>query len=191
VVIIEDLDILAAGKTREEIAQLLDLMDSVGNKNQEVMVIFTTNFLGDIDRGALRPGRIDSVIRIAHLDEGGYTRLVKSVIPAARLAAEINYAQVAEAFKDFLPAFASETARKALLYSMSRTGTGEELVTTDDLLAAAALMRDQKELMDRAHEATRNAPTLDETLVATVARVLRSTRISQEYDPFVVDENVK
>jgi transitional endoplasmic reticulum ATPase len=191
VVFIEDLDILAANRSREDIVKLLDLMDSVSNKNQEVMVVFTTNFLGEIDRGVLRPGRIDAVIRIEHLDAEGYEKLVRSVIPAAQLAAEVNFAVVAEAYREFLPAFASGAAKRAYLYHLSRNNGQPSQITTDDLVAAAEGLQHQKTLMDAAHEAERAKPTLGAVVASTFADVLRNTEVNGWQTEVELDDAIR
>jgi len=181
VVFIEDFELLTEGKSREEVDRILDLMDSVSTKGQEVIGLLTTNFLEKIDKAALRPGRIDHIISIEGLEGDGYTTLVKSIIPAAQLAADVNYQAVAEAFKGFYPAFASEAAGKAILYSLDRTGGRLDTITTEDLLAAAAGVREQLEVQQAAHEASHRQPGIDELLVERMENVLRRTMYEGDY----------
>lgn len=173
---IEDLDLLTAGKTRKELAKLLDALDSVSTKGAEVMALFTTNFAGDIDKGVMRPGRIDSHIVIDTLDQDGYEQLVKVLVRPARLAADISYASVAEAFSEFTPAFAAEAVNTACRIGLVRSGGRPVPVTTEDLVTAAADLRAQKALMDDASEAARTRSTMDEVLTREVTGILNRTR---------------
>ena len=68
--------------------------------------------LEEIDQATLRPGRIDHTIHVGELEADGYLRLVRSIIPAAKLAADVNYESVATAFAGLYPAFAAEAVRR-------------------------------------------------------------------------------
>jgi transitional endoplasmic reticulum ATPase len=174
VVWVEDLDVISAGKTRAEITRLLDVLDNIQVKGQEVMAGFTTNFAKTIDKGVLRPGRIDSVIHIGSLDAGGYERLVKVLI-APGLLGEVDYKQVAEAFHGFLPAFAVEAAQRAIRYSVIRDPSRPPKITTRDLVEAAKGLYAQLQLVEGAGEAAHAKPTMDTVLTSHVEEVIRRT----------------
>jgi hypothetical protein len=175
VVAIEDFDLMTADKDREEIDQVLDALDSASTKGQEVMGLFTTNFLEEIDMAALRPGRIDHIITFDQLDNDGYLQLLKAIIPAAQLAADINYDSIAEAFSGLYPAFASEAVNKAVLYSIDRSNGDPGAITTDDIIAAIAGVREQLSFMDKAKEAERRHPSIDDLLTGKVEGVIERT----------------
>jgi transitional endoplasmic reticulum ATPase len=175
VVMIEDVDIISAGQSREKIVRVLDALDSVSVKGNQIIAVFTTNFAEEIDRGLLRPGRVDAIIEIDVLDAEGYEKLVRSVLPPVRLAADINFRVVAEAFAEFLPAYASEAARQAYLSALKDSKGHSFQVTTELLLAAASDLSEQKKKMDAADEAKRFTPSIDSTLEDRVTEILNRT----------------
>jgi hypothetical protein len=155
VVFFEDLDVVAEPQEGPEdpgkISQLLDLFDGVANKNTPIVAVVTTNHVERIHRGMLRPGRLDAVVHIGELDGEGVETLVRSVLPE-KLRGKIDYGQSAEAMKGFLPAFIKEAAERALRFAVARSDGEVQQVNTEDLVAAAASLRPQLELMENAGE---------------------------------------
>lgn len=147
----EDLDVVAQGHSERQISSLLDSLDGIRAKGADVVAAMTTNHIDRIQKGVLRPGRIDAVIRIEGLDAAGYEKLVRVTLPT-ELQGDIDYGKVATAFEGFLPAFAKEAVDRATRYSVSRNGGNPGVITTDDLVHAANGLRPQLELMESAHE---------------------------------------
>jgi hypothetical protein len=175
VVWIEDLDVLVANKSREEITALLDALDSVSTKGAEVIAGYTTNFPGVMDKGVLRPGRLDSVIHVGQLDAAGHERLVKATIPTGILDPETDFTAVAEALDGYLPAFTVEAAQRALRYAVSRSGGEPDSITTEDLVNAANGLRPQFDLASGASEAKHGKPTVDKLLTGKIEEVFSRT----------------
>jgi ATPase family associated with various cellular activities (AAA) len=151
VVWFEDIDIVAAGKDEEQVSKLLDSLDSITNKGVAVVAGFTTNHVDKIQKGVLRPGRLDAVIHIGALDDAAMEKLIRATLPAD-LTGNIDFATVVKAFAGFLPAFAKEATDRAIRYSLVR-GSGDPLpVETDDLVNAARGLRPQLALMEEANE---------------------------------------
>lgn len=179
VVWFEDIDTLAKGGTEEDISVLLDALDGITSKGGEVIAGFTTNFVERIQRGVLRPGRLDAVIHIGELDKGGFEKLVKNLIPANLLAKDINYDRVANAFAGFLPAFASEAISRAMRYSIARNNGRPENITSDDLVNAAIGLRPQLDMMNGAKDGA-NVATLDSVLTNKVSDVIDRTKLVKD-----------
>jgi ATPase family protein associated with various cellular activities (AAA) len=180
VVWVEDIDVLIANKSRDEIKGLLDALDSVSTKGAEVIAGYTTNFPGVIDRGVLRPGRLDAVIHIGELDAAGHERLIKASIPASVLDPEVDYAEVTEALHGYLPAFTVDAAHRAIRYAVARTGGEPEQITTNDLVNAAKSLRPQFEMASAANEATHSSPTIEKLVRGELESVLVRTAYSGE-----------
>jgi transitional endoplasmic reticulum ATPase len=178
VVWIEDIDLVASGGSRADIARLLDMLDGVTNKGTEVVAGFTTNYLGEIQKGALRPGRIDAIIELGKLDEAGFKRLVEMHVPAKHRAKDIDYHAVAVAFDGFLPAFAVEAINRAMRYSLHRNHGALTTVATDDLVHAANGLRPQLDLMTGAKEGA-DKTSIDGHLTHLVEGVLKRTSVHE------------
>ena len=158
VVFIEDVDTHTAGGTDMDISRMLEMLDGMGNKGQDIITVFTTNHLDRIQKGALRPGRIDAVIEIGDLDEDGFRKCVTYTVGANQLAEDIDWHAVAEAFDGFRPAFVVEAARRSIRYALGDSPDGEiEVMGTEDLVLAAHSLRPQLELMKGAKEGANKA----------------------------------
>jgi transitional endoplasmic reticulum ATPase len=181
VVFFEDIDVLAEKGDPEAVNRLLDLFDSITNKGAEIVCILTTNHVDRIHKAMLRPGRLDSVIHIGSLDEGGYERLVKALVPTHLLADDIDYHHVSAAFEGFFPAFAKEAVDRAMRYAIDRTGGFPETITTYDLVEAAQGLRPQLLLMESATEGQRS-DTLSGALQRVVEEGLSGTKVMDDDD---------
>lgn len=155
VVFFEDID--REGDTDQAgLAELLDAFDGITSKGGELIVVMTTNRYQDIPKGMLRPGRLDAVIEIAELDRGGTERLIKALVPAGKLDANIDYDAVYAAMDGYLPAFVREAVSSALLFAVDRLSGGQDyVITTDDLVDAAESLRSQFNAHNAAAEGTR------------------------------------
>lgn len=174
----EDLDVIASADgpaDRAKISRVLDVLDGLQGKGSEVMAGFTTNFVEKLDKGVLRPGRLDAVIHVAELDAAGYEQLVRALTPAALLAAGVDMAAVTQAYEGFLPAFAAEATLRAVRYSIARNGGSAGQITTADLIAAAHGMRDHLDLMNRAQHTGSGTVSLEDTLAEVIRRALAGT----------------
>jgi hypothetical protein len=161
VVWFEDIDIVAEGSSEEQVSALLDSLDGIATKGLEVVAGFTTNHVSKIQKGVLRPGRIDAVIHIGALDDAAMTKLIKASL-SADLIGDVDFPTVVKAFAGFLPAFAREATDRAVRYSMVR-GAGTPIpVNTADLVNAANGLRPQLALMEEAHEGIKRSSLAEE-----------------------------
>lgn len=185
VVWFEDIDVVASGENAdpEKISKLLDRLDGIQGKGAEVIAGFTTNFVENLQKGVLRPGRIDAIIHIGELDADGYAKLIKSLVKPQFLGS-IDYEKVPAAMHGFLPAFVSEAIKGALSYALTRNqgSIAGIKITTDDLVNSARALRPQLDLMNGAKEGASGA-TLDSVLKNTFRETLNKTKQN------VVDKN--
>lgn len=178
VVWFEDIDVPAKGKDDEQISVLLDILDGITAKGTEVLAGFTTNEVHKLQKGVLRPGRIDAVIHIGGLDEEGYEKLVKVLISPEYLG-NIDYKRVAEALDGMLPAFAKEAIDRAMRYSISRNNGVPGLIETEDLVHAANGLRPQLELMNDAVAGATIDP-LEKKFAAVISDALHGSKLLDE-----------
>lgn len=161
VVQFEDIDIIANGDgSNQHISQLLDVLDGISTKSSGVVALFTTNHVEKIQKGVMRPGRIDSVIHIGALDRNGTEKLIVSVTDS-RLLGDIDYDVVYAETHDFYPAFVKETVDRAVRYAIARNNGKLAQIETEDLVNSAIGLRRQLELMHAAQEGKKETPSLD------------------------------
>lgn len=174
VVWFEDIDTVAgAVGSSMYLSRLLDALDGMTAKGTEIVAGFTTNHVDRLQKGLLRPGRIDTVIHIGELDAPGIERLIKVTVPS-HLLGKVDYAKVSTAFTGYVPAFAREAIDRAMRYSIARNGGVPDEVTTADLVNAAQGLRAQHALMEDAAEGASGA-TIDTLLTERMEGVLRRT----------------
>lgn len=185
VVVVEDVDLHTSGGSSADISRMLEMLDGIVNKGKEVIALFTTNHLDKIQKGALRPGRIDAIIEISGLDEAGFKKLVALTIGADYLADDVDWAEVAKAFEGFLPAFVVEAARRSQRFAMSRNEGRPGVMTTRDLINAAHSLRPQLDLMDGAKEGA-NRHTLTDNVREVIEDVVGRSRVVGWSEPLQV-----
>lgn len=172
VVVIEDIDIHASSGSSVEISKMLEMLDGVVNKGKEIVALFTTNHIDELQRGALRPGRIDAIIEIGQLDEAAFRRLITRKLGEKYLATDIDWAEVSVAFNGYMPAFVAESAARAQFYAMARNNGQPSIISTHDLVAAADSARPQFKLMQDAREGA-DVVTLDGLIDERISDVLK------------------
>lgn len=175
----EDIDVVAGeGVSNDmQVSKILDMLDSVTTKGTEVLAGFTTNHIAKIQKGVLRPGRLDAVIHIGHLDPAGFEKLVKLTVPTSKLDANVDFQKVSEAMTGFLPAFVTEACQRAVRYNIAANNGKATKIGTADLVNAANGLRPQLELMERAQEGVKTSEGLD----AALSNLLNQTKI-MDYD---------
>lgn len=156
------------------VSKVLDILDGASTKSTEIMACFTTNHVEKLQKGVLRPGRLDSIIHVAHLDSEGFEKLIRQTLPAGSLDPKVDFGQVATAFDGYLPAFAVEAVHRAMRFQIARTAGKPQKITTEDLVAAANDLRRQLELMEDARESKTVVP-FSESFKQLVAEVTNNT----------------
>jgi transitional endoplasmic reticulum ATPase len=137
VVFAEDINRVVSGDRDAEMDKIFNVVDGIDRKNDEVMMILTTNDLEDIHEGMLRPGRIDSVITITPPDAVAAAKLVKHygrniIDPAA------NLEHVGQMLDGQIPAIIREAVERSKLAAIGDTKPGETLVVRAKHLEVAA-----------------------------------------------------
>jgi transitional endoplasmic reticulum ATPase len=180
VVGIEDIDVLAQAGNEEDNSKLLELFDGIAVKNNEVMVVMTSNRAAEMHKGMLRAGRIDAAIEIGPLDEPGVERLIKVSIPDGKLDTKIDWPRVHEAMKGYEPAFIKETFVSAQRAAIVRSESLNYRLTTEDFEAAALLLKPQHELHDNAKDKT-DQLNIGDLIERHVADTLQQHKVDDDY----------
>lgn len=152
----EDMEKLAT----KDRAKVLDILDGTNSKGFRRVTIGTTNFLEQIDRAMLRPGRFDAVEFCGLPDLSAFTQLVKVLIRESDRG-EIDYAEAFPYFEGYSYAFISNAVQIIVRAAINRAkGDLDALqVTTQDLIDAANAVRGHFDLMQE--EVVKERPVLD------------------------------
>jgi transitional endoplasmic reticulum ATPase len=127
--------------------EILNTIDGIEAKGTEIMVVLTTNHVGEINRAMLRPGRLDAVIPVRAPDAKAVESLVRLYARTLLVDGE-DLSLVGETLKGQIPAVIREAVERSKLSAIHNQKPGEGLeITADDLLVAAAGMKAQIELL--------------------------------------------
>lgn len=171
VIFAEDIDRAVTGERTDEMDKILNTIDGVDTKTNEVMVILTTNHLENINAAMLRPGRLDNVINVEPPDAEAVEKLVR--LYARDLVAKgENLEGVGKKLAGQIPAVIREVVERSKLYAIAR-GTGDLTVTGKDLEYAADEMTHHLSLLkvkptDLRHPMEKAASIIATALIPTV-----------------------
>ncbi len=136
VIFAEDINRIVAGKRDAEMDELFNVIDGVDRKNDEVMLVFTTNDIDEIHPGMIRPGRIDTIITVTPPDAEATERLIRLY---GRGLVDVN-ADLTEASRKLagqIPAIIREAVERSKLAAIE-DNTGGPLVVGSSHLEIAA-----------------------------------------------------
>lgn len=141
VIFAEDVDSVLAGEGRsEDVNSILNTIDGVEGKHDEVMIIFSTNHPEKINRALLRPGRLDAVITIEAPDAEASERLVR-MYAKNTLSPDADLREVGQKLAGSIPAAIREVVERAKLAAVPRSQGGKVTISAVDLLNAADSMK--------------------------------------------------
>lgn len=132
VVFAEDIDRFG-DRTKEEVNDLVNLMDGLVPKGSAVMTILTTNHIELIDKALLRPGRLDAVISIDAPDAKTVERLIVHY-GGSNLPEGTPLEAVGLALAGQIPATIAEVVKRAKLAMLTED---REILSESDLVTAA------------------------------------------------------
>jgi ATPase family associated with various cellular activities (AAA) len=146
VIFCEDIDRETAGERTPELDDILNVIDGIGSKDKEIMVVLTSNEAEKINRAMMRPGRLDAVISIQAPDKVAAERLMR-LYARGLIAVDVSLDAAASTLQGQIPAVIRECVERAKLYAISRShGTAINLVDAD-LVRAAEGMKHHLELL--------------------------------------------
>jgi transitional endoplasmic reticulum ATPase len=148
VVFAEDLDRLISGKRSMKMDDVLNILDGIDTKGKDVITVFTTNHIENINPAMLRMGRLDTLVEVLPPDAATVERLVK--LYARDLMEDgADLAIIGKALEGNIPAFIRETVERAKLAAIYRIGSGDikGKVRQEDLLASADAMKNHANML--------------------------------------------
>ena len=163
VIFSEDLDRFA-DRSLNDVNEMVNLLDGMVPATAEIMTVLTTNFVEDIDKALLRPGRLDAVISIDAPDASTVGRLVRHY-GGKNLDASVSTDAVGEILAGQIPATIAEVVKRSKL---SMVTYDRDQLTEDDLVVAAESMtRHLALLAERAPE-----PSAGDQLAEALAEIV-------------------
>ena len=150
VIAIEDIDSLMKDGDSVFKAKMSNLVDGMETKEDEVMIVMTTNHVEALDSQMTRKGRIDVLTYFGPLDRDALERMVRGVIGEQNLDQNTDFDEVFKYMAGWTPSFirgAFEDAKRAAGFRICRESkeNGEDpsealdtmQLTTEDFVAAA------------------------------------------------------
>lgn len=137
VVFCEDIDRVVSGTRDVDMDAILSIVDGIDSKDAELMIVLTTNEVGEINQAMLRPGRLDSIINVSPPDEGAVVRLL-ALYARGLLDEEADYAKVGKHLQGQIPAVIRECVERSKLHALRLSRPGEGIVLSPEALLGAA-----------------------------------------------------
>lgn len=147
VIFAEDINRVTSGKRDEEMDELFNVIDGIDRKNDEVMLVFTTNNIDEIHPGMIRPGRIDTVITVTPPDADATERLVR-LYGRGLIADDADLMETSNKLAGQIPAIIREAVERSKLAAIEDDdGEGSLVVRSEHLETAADQMLVHAELL--------------------------------------------
>ena len=160
VIFAEDID-RAADRDNEDVNDLVNLLDGLDTKSSEIMCVLTTNFLENIDRALLRPGRFDAVIKIGVPDAETAERIFRAYA-GDLLADSEDLTEAGVAAAGMIPASLREVVERAKLSMLMES---RDKLTAEDLYVSATGMQQHMALLTPPEEVATPEARLGAALV--------------------------
>ena len=157
IIFVEDLDETLDGKDGrdEEVNAILNALDGVHSKGDEIITVFTTNNIDDITQAMLRPGRIDTLVPVREPDAKAVKKLITKYAGSKLVPGE-DLSVVAAMLDGKNAAVVREVVERSKLSAIERLAqTGESLtITAHDLEVAARGIEAHAQLLEPEYEDT-------------------------------------
>lgn len=178
VVFAEDIDRVLKGDRTVSMDHILNIIDGVDGKNDEIITILTTNHVENINAAMLRPGRLDAVISVTPPDAEASERLMR-LYGRGLIKDEEKLSGAGKAVAGQIPAVIREVVERAKLAAIYRSSSGEFFLTDEDIVTAAEGMKMHLKLIQGKGETVltpeqRIGQGIAETMTGTVEKVLKS-----------------
>lgn len=167
----EDVDRIVPLDRDKSVDELINIVDGVETKNSEIITVFTTNEVRNVNRALLRPGRMDAVIPVHKPDAVAVQKLIVNYA-GKYLSKDADLTEVGEILKDNIPAVVREVCERAKLAAFKLLPKGERLkqIPVSALKEAATTMRMQLELLSNQDRTPKEDDVLAVEMVAGAIR---------------------
>ncbi len=148
VIFCEDIDRQVSGDRTVEMDDILNLLDGIDTKHDNLITVLTTNRLDNVNQAMLRPGRLDAIIDVVAPDAKTAARLVRFYGGEAIAKGE-DLESVGEALQGQIPAVIEEVVKRAKLFQLALNDIGSAVkdISAEALHQASVTMTTQIELL--------------------------------------------
>lgn len=146
VIFCEDIDRETTGERTPELDDLLNVIDGIASKTNEVMVVLTSNDAAKINRAMMRPGRLDAVLSIQPPDAIAAEKLMR-LYARGLITEDQPLLKASKELQGQIPAVIRECVERAKLFAISRRKGDPIELNDDDLMRAARGMKHHLELL--------------------------------------------
>jgi transitional endoplasmic reticulum ATPase len=136
VVFVEDINRVVGQSRNQQVDRILNILDGVDSKDDEIIVAMTTNDPEEIHPALLRPGRVDSIIRIDSFDQNTVEMLLRQYAGDS-LAKGCRLTKVSKRLEGQSGARIAHVVKQSKIYALHHLEGDTLQITEEDLLQAA------------------------------------------------------
>jgi transitional endoplasmic reticulum ATPase len=172
----EDVDRIVPSERDKAVDELINIIDGVETKNVEIVTVFTTNAVNNVNKSLLRPGRMDAVIVVKEADSEAVQRLIKNYA-GKFLEPGIDLTEIGDLLAGNIPAVIREVCERSKLAAMRLTPKGKKLdiIPVPALREASLTMKMQLDLLGKQDEPKKEGLEQVAESIAAVATALGNT----------------
>lgn len=135
VLVVEDIDRIVGEDRDDDVNEILNVIDGISTKNNQVMLCFTSNNPHLINKAMQRPGRIDCAILVETPDAEAAERLIR-LYAGAQLDVNAELSEAGTILAGLIPASIAEAVRRSKLVALNRPDFDGKLKAEDITTAA-------------------------------------------------------
>jgi transitional endoplasmic reticulum ATPase len=173
VIVIEDVEKLITSNPAK-MDQLLEQFDGMRTKGREVLLLMTSNHVGELPKALTRAGRINRMVYVSDLDKEGVERLINVLIPEGQRE-ELDYEALHTAYEGYAPSWIVQALNGVSKQSVIRTKELGQPLATEDFVRCANALRAAWQL----HTDAEDRPTKPE--LETALRQIVSDEVERHF----------
>ena len=177
VIFCEDIDRAVSGERSVAMDDILNILDGIDTKANNIITVLTTNHLENINPAMLRPGRLDAIINVTPPDAEAVERLIR-LYGKDTISADADLRPAADLLAGTIPAVIAEVVKRAKLVQLQlqEPGTKVENVSGTAVLLAAETMQSQIKLLAEQSKPKAKEPTFNEVMGHALSHALNGTK---------------
>jgi len=183
VIFCEDIDRQVSGDRTVAMDDILNILDGIDTKSENIITVLTTNRLDNVNQAMLRPGRLDAIIDVVAPDQYTAADLVRFYGQEA-INFDEDLSGVGEALAGQIPAVIEEVVKRAKLFQLALNDEGSAVtgISAEALHQASVTMTTQIELLSDKEVIT---PASLDTAMGDVVKV-----VVDQHVPSIVKKEV-